>query len=159
MKKLTCVILIVLGTIAFAFLPNSTIAAGESGTVTGAASCTFAPGAAFNSVALSSLDLGTGVFIEPDGSATGPFNAVLSGYSLLGQPRQVTVDGKVLSGAIAPDGRAYVSGIATVNFRNGTPPLVGVPFGVTTTADSLVLSINSTTLPAAQLNAGAISIE
>jgi hypothetical protein len=159
MKKWTCVFLLALGLAALASLPNRTVAASESGTVTGAASGAFASGAVLNSVALSSFDLGTGVFIDPDGTASGAFNTVLSGRSALGVPTQVTVDGNVTQGAIAPDGRAYLSGIATINFGNGTPALSGVPFSATTTATSLVLAIGATSLPAAQLTEGTVSIQ
>jgi len=159
MKKWTCIILLALGLVAFASLPNRTAAASESGTVTSAASGAFASGAVLNSVVLSSLDLGTGVFIEADGTASGVFNAVLAGHSVLGVPQQITVDGNVKRGAIAPDGRAYLSGLATVNFGNGMPALSGVPFSATTTASSLVLAIGATTLPAAHLTEGTVSIQ
>ena len=158
MKKLIGVILVVLGLMATASIPSSTIAAGESGTVTAAARGTFGTEAAFRSVALTGIDLGTGVFIEPDGSATGPFNAVLMGNSLLGE-QKITIDGTALHGAFAPDGRAYFSGVATMDLGNGTPPIGGVPFSVTTTGDSLSLSIDSTTFPAVRLTAGTISVE
>jgi hypothetical protein len=159
MKKLTGAILVILGLMAIVSVPNSTIAAGEYGTVTAAARGSFASGVAFRSVALSAIDLGTGIFIEPDGSASGPFSAVLMGNSLLGQQRNITIDGKALQGAIAPNGRAYFSGVGTMDLGNGTPPIAGVPFSVTTTADSLLLSIDSTTFPAVRLTAGTISVE
>lgn len=159
MKKLTIVILVVVGLVAFASIPNPTVAAGEFGTVTAAARCTFAGDAAFSSVALSGIDLGTGVLIDPDGTATGPFNAVLLGHSLLGEPQEITIDGKALSGAIAPNGRAYFSGVATIDLGDGTPSLAGVPFSVTTTSDGLLLAIDSTTLPAVRVTAGTISVE
>jgi hypothetical protein len=159
MKKLISVILVTLGLTAIAFVPNLTIAAGESGTVTAAARGSFASKAAFRSVTLSAIDVGSGVFVEPDGSATGPFSAVLAGSSLLGQAQQITVDGNALQGAIAPNGRAYFSGVATIDLGNGTPPLAGVPFNVTTTTDSLLLSLDSTALPAMRVTAGTISVE
>jgi hypothetical protein len=159
MKKLIGAILLSLGLLALAYIPNSTIAAGESGTVTAAARCSVANGAAFHSVALTAIDLGTGVFIEPDGSATGPFSAVLMGNSLLGQERKITIDGKALQGAIAPNGRAYFSGVATMDLGNGTPPIAGVPFSVTATADSLSLSIESIALPTMHVTAGTLSVE
>ena len=158
MKRITCTMFIILGMVAVLSGPTPTTAAGESGTVTGAARATFAAGAALGSVTLSSVDLGTGTFIESDGSGFGVFSAVLTGRSLTSQDQQITVDGSAGRGAIGPDGRAYFSGTATVNFGDGTPSLSGVPFSVSTTADSLVLTINSTTLPAAQVTAGTISI-
>ena len=159
MKRITCTVLIFLGMVAVLFAPTPTRASGESGTVTGAARATFATGAALGSVALSGIDLGTGMFIEPDGSATGVFSAVLTGRSLLGQARQITIDGEVLHGALTPDGNALFSGTATVNFGDGTPPLSGVPFNVTTTANSVRLALDSTMLPAAQLVGGTVNIQ
>lgn len=159
MKRITCTMFIILGMVAVLSGPTPTTAAGESGTVTGAARAAFAAGAALGSVALSSLDLGTGMFIEPDGAGTGVFSAVLTGRSALGQARQITIDGEVLRGAMTPDGHAHFSGTATVNFGDGMPSLSGVPFSVSTTANSLVLTINSTTLPAARVIDGTISSE
>lgn len=159
MKRITCTMFIILGMVAVLSRPSLTTAAAESGTVTGAARATFAVPATLGSVKLSSFDLGTGAFIEPDGSGTGVFSAVLSGRSALGEARQIAIDGQVLRGAVTPDGHAHFSGTATVNFGDGTPSLSGVPFSVSTTADSLVLSINSTTLPAARVTDGTICVE
>jgi hypothetical protein len=159
MKRITCTMFIILGMVAVLSGPTQTTAAGESGTVTGAARAAFVAGAALGSVALSSLDLGTGMFIEPDGAGTGVFSAVLTGRSALGQARQITIDGEVLRGALTPDGHANFSGTATVNFGDGTPSLAGVPFSVSSRSDSLGLTINSTTLPAALVIDGAIIFE
>ena len=158
MKKLLCAIFIVLGLVALLPIARPGIAASESGTLTGAAHGTFTSGAIFNSITLAGFDVGTGVFIEPDGSANGSFNAVLSGRSLLGQVQQITIDGKVLKGAITPDGRACISGIATVSL-GGLPLLRGVPFSVTTTGNDVLLSVGSTVFPAAQVTKGVISVE
>jgi len=158
MKRLISAILVSLGLIAPAFIPNSTVAAGESGTVAAAARGSFASVSTFRSVALSGIEVGTGVLIEPDGTATGPFSAVLNGSSLLGLPQQIIVDGQATRGAIAPDGRGYFSGVAAIDLGNGTR-LSGVPFSVTTTSDTLLLSLDTTALPAARVTAGAISIE
>jgi hypothetical protein len=157
MKKITCVMFIVIGLAAAVYAPAPATAACDCGTVTGAARATFAQGATYGSVALKSLELGTGVFIEPDGSAFGVYNAVLTGESLLGQ-RQITIDGNVLRGDVAPDGRVYFSGIATVNLGDGTPSLSGVPFSVSTANNSVRLTLGSTTLPQIQVNSGDITI-
>lgn len=159
MKKLTCITLIVLVIGVGASAPRQAAAEGEAGTITGAGRGAFPAGASFGSVSVTGLDFGTGVFFEPDGSATGPFSVLLTGRSLLGQPRQITVDGKVLQGAVAPNGQANLSGIATVNFGDGTPSLSGVPFTVTTTADSLSLTLNFIALPAVRLSTAAVAIE
>jgi hypothetical protein len=62
-------------------------------------------------------------------------------------------------GALAPGGRANFSGVATVDFGDGTPPLPDVSFSVMATSGSLVLSLDSTTLPAAGLTGGGMTID
>lgn len=160
MKQLISVVLIVLALVAFAPARVSVVAATESGSVTGTGQGLFDAGAALGVINLDGLELGTGVFIEPNGSASGVFHAVLVGRSLLGQAQRVTVEGNVNQGTLAVDGSsADFSGIATVDLGDGTAPLPGVPFSVRTTAGNLVLAIESTTLPAVGLTSGALTIE
>jgi hypothetical protein len=158
MKRIYCIMLLVLGLVTLVWGPTPGRATTESTTITGAATAAYGSGAALGSVAVKSLELGTGVFIEPDGTATGVFSAVLTGKALLGQSRQITINGKVLSGEVAPDGRVYFNGIASVDLGDGTPSLAGVPFSVSTTGNNVSLSIDTTTLPPAQLEGGGISI-
>ena len=158
MKKIACIMLLVLALVAVVVGPSRTTAANGDVTVTGAASATFAQGAKLGTVVLRSLEVGTGVFIEPDGTANGVYSAVLTGRSLLGQSQQITIDGKVLSGEVAPDGRVYFNGIATINLGNGTPSISGVPFNVSTMGNSMSLAIDAATLPAVQLDSGDIAI-
>ncbi len=159
MKKLICVTLIVLGMVAFVFAPTPTTAATEGGTVTGTAQGAFPAGTALGPVALDGLQLGTGVIVDPNNSAVGCFHVVLTGRSLLGQPQEITVEGKVSQGAVSENGTANFSGIATLDFGDGAPLRTGVPFSVTTTTSSLVLAVESTTLPAASLTGGSVTIE
>ncbi len=159
MKKSICVTLIVLGMVAFAFAPAPTTAATEGGTVTGTAQGAFPAGTALGPVALDGLQLGTGVIVDPNNSAVGCFHVVLTGGSLLGQPQEITVEGKVSQGSVSENGTADFSGIATLDFGDGTPLRSGVPFSVTATASSLVLAVESTTLPAASLTGGGVTIE
>jgi hypothetical protein len=157
MKKLTCTMLLVLGMVAIAFPLTSSTAAAEDSSVTGAAQGVFPAGTAFEAVTLESLNLGTGVFIESDGSATGVFHSVLAGHSVLG-PRQITVEGNVSQGAVTSDGRGSFSGIATVDLGDGTS-LPGIPFTVTLGTDSVALTVGPSVLPAASLTSGAVTIE
>ena len=154
MKRLTYVLAIVL--IAITTAPVT--ADNDARSVTGAARGLFAAGAALGAVALQGVEMGTGVFIEADGSASGTFHAVLQGSSL-GYPREIIVEGKVSEGSVAADGRATFSGTASLDLGDGTPPLPGIAFSVTAGADGVVLAIDSTTLPAAGLTAGAVTIE
>ncbi|HEY2975830.1 MAG TPA: hypothetical protein VGJ48_25170 [Pyrinomonadaceae bacterium] len=159
MKNSIFVTLIVLGMVAFAFAPTATTAATEGGTITGTAQAIFPTGTMLGPVALDGLQLGTGVIIDPDNSAVGTFHVVLIGRSLLGQPREITVEGKVSQGAVDGNGTASFSGLATLDFGDGAPLRPGVPFNVTTTSGSLVLAIESTTLPPASLTGGSVTIE
>jgi hypothetical protein len=156
MKRLTCVFTIVLGLVAITAPP--VVADGSERSVTAAGKGLFAAGASLGAVTLDGVELGTGVFIEAGGSASGTFHAVLQGSSL-GHAREITLDGKVSQGSVAADGRATFGGTASLDFGDGMPPLPGVAFSVTAGADSVALVIDSTTLPAAGLTAGAITIE
>src|SRR2546421_11474483 len=111
-----------------------TVAAQEAAGVTGAAEATLPDGATFNGIPLRGLTLGQGLFIAPDGSATGQFQAVLLGTSLLGAAQNITVEGEVGGGSVGADGGATFSGTATVDMGDGTLPLPGVPFAVTASA-------------------------
>ncbi|MGH2450731.1 MAG: post-COAP-1 domain-containing protein [Candidatus Limnocylindria bacterium] len=125
----------------------------------GAGAGTFPAGATFNGVSLSGLETGLGVSIASDGTAAGQFVAVLLGTSLLGQPQGISVDGKVGSGSIGPDGSATFSGNATVDLGDGSVPLIDVPFTVTATTESLLVKLDTSTLPSATLTGGSITIE
>src|SRR2546429_6644443 len=115
--------------------------------VTGAAEAAFPNGAAFNGVPLKGLTLGQGLFIAQDGSATGQFQAVLLGTSLLGAAQNITVEGEVGGGSVAADGSATFSGTATVDMGDGTLPLPGVPFAVTVSAGGLRVILKPAALP------------
>jgi hypothetical protein len=99
------------------------------------------------------------MFIAQDGSATGQFQAVLLGSSLLGTPQNITVEGEVSSGSVGADGSATFSGTATVDMGDGTPALPGVPFTVTVSGTSLGLILNAVALPTATLSAGSITVK
>lgn len=156
MKRLICSFAVVLGIAAIA--TAHVLANNDARSVTGAAKGTFAAGAALGAVALTGVELGTGVFIEADGSASGTFHATLQG-SVLGVAREVVVEGKVSEGSIAPDGPATFGGTASIDLGDGTLPLPAVPFRVTAAPDGVVLVIDSVTLPAAALTAGGVAIE
>ena len=135
------------------------VAAQAAAGVTGAAEATFPDGATFNGIPLRGLTLGQGMFIAPDGSATGQFQAVLLGSSLLGTPQNITVEGEVSGGSAAADGSATFSGTATLDMGDGTPALPGVPFTVTVAGGSLGLILNAVALPTATLSAGSITVK
>ena len=135
------------------------VAAQDAAGVSGAAEASFPSGATFNGIPLSGLTLGQGVVIALDGSATGQFQAVLLGTSLLGTPQNVTVEGEVSNGSVVVGGSATFSGTATVDMGDGSLPLVGVPFTVTAATGSLGLILNAVALPTATVTAGSITVK
>jgi hypothetical protein len=159
MKSLVCATLIVFGMAAFVFAPSPTTAATEGGAITGTAQGIFPAGSTLGPVTLDGLQLGTGVIVEPDSSAVGTFHVVLIGRSLLGERQEITVEGRISQGTVDENGTATFSGIASIDFGDGAPLRPGVPFSVVTSASSLVLAIESTTLPAASLTGGSVTIE
>src|SRR5438094_986267 len=126
---------------------------------TGAGEGIFPSGAALNGIPLNGLQFGKGVDIPGDGSATGDFHALLLGTSLLGQPQKINIVGKASSGSVNPDGSAIFAGLSTVDMGDGTAPLTGVPCSVTATTQGLRLILGNTSLPAATLTAGRITIQ
>jgi hypothetical protein len=130
----------------------------ESAEASGAGASSFPAGATFNGVSLSGLETGLGLLIAPEGTATGGFLATLVGASALGQPQAIEVDGRITGGSVAPDGSVTFSGIATVDMGDGSLPLLGVPFTVTATPQSLLLTLGTVALPATPMPAGSITI-
>jgi hypothetical protein len=158
MTRLGFVVTAFLG-LASLMAPAPVAAQADVAGVTGAAEASFPNGAIFNGVRLRGLTLGQGVSLAQDGSATGQFQAVLIGTTLLGAPREVTVEGEVRTGIVGGDGSVTFSGTATVDMGNGTMPLSGVPFTVTASTGSLTLTLNAIALPTATVNAGSITIQ
>ena len=147
--------------VALASLMAPALVAAQDGAagVTGAGEAIFSGGAALSGLSLSGLTLGQGVSLAQDGSATGQFQAVLVGASLLGGHQNVTVEGEVRSGFAIAVGSATFSGTATVDMGDGTPPVPGVPFTVTASTGGLSLILGGTALPTATLTGGSITIE
>jgi hypothetical protein len=156
MRQLGIVLAVSLG-LASTFAPAPLTAQDAAG-VTGAAEATLPTGATYNGILLKGMTLGQGIFIGLDGSATGQFQTVLRGTTLLGSPQNIVVEGEARDGS-AGIGTATFSGTATVSMGDGTPPLPGVPFTVTASAVSVRLTLNATALPTATVSAGSITIK
>ena len=136
------------------------LAASAETAVTGAAEGSFPPGASLSGVSLSGSRSGIGVIVQGDGGAAGTFSTVLIGTSVLGQPREIAIDGRVTSGSSNIDGSVTFSGLCTLDLGDGTLPASDVPFTVTVTGSgALTLVVGLTTLPAQALAAGSITIE
>src|SRR2546425_12412341 len=130
MTRLGFVLAAILGLTSL-MAPALVAAQDDVATVTGAGEAIFSGGATLSGLSLSGLTLGKGVPLAQDGSATGQFQAVLFGTSLLGAPQEVTVEGEVRNGFVVGGGSATFSGTATGDMGNGAPPLPGGPFTVT----------------------------
>jgi hypothetical protein len=130
-------------------------AVGDTG-VSAAGAGLFNSSAQLYGVSLRGSTLGGGVIIETDGTAVGDFQTVLSGTTLIGEPRDIAVEGVVTSGTLNPNGSVTFGGLSTVN--TGVAVLSGVPFSVTMTTSGLQLVIGTATLPMQSLTEGGISI-
>ena len=142
---------------ALVFVPAAVKGQSSGRSVAGAASGSLPAATMLGGIAVSSVDVGTGVLIEADGSASGWFHAVLRG-SVSGQSRHLTIEAEVTQGTAAENGSVTFTGAGTIDLGDGTPP---VPLGylsVATNGGGLVLSIDMATLPVA-LTSGTVAIE
>jgi hypothetical protein len=151
-------IAILAGAIAFS---ARAVTAQNVSSVTGAGGATFASAASFNTVRLMSLKFGMGVLLA-GGGASGDFESTLLGTSATDQPQTITVLGKPVSGSGTVGSATNISGLCIVNMGDGTPPQTGVPFALTVVSSdgrgSLTLTLGGTSLPAAVVNAGSITV-
>lgn len=157
MKRLAILLaaILVAGT---ALCSPSVMAQGEK-EVTGAGEGIFPSGAQLFGIPLNGLEFGKGVAVTGEGSATGQLQSLLLGTSLFGQPQNISIKGEATSGSVNADGSVTFSGVSTVDLGDGSPPLVNVPFSVTATTQWLQLIVGNTTLPAATITAGSITIQ
>jgi hypothetical protein len=146
--------------IAFATLvlaPGPVVGQSSGRSVAGAASGSLPADAMLGGIPVGGVDLGTGVIIEADGSASGWFHAVLNG-SVLGVPKRITVEVKITQGGVAADGSVSFSGSGTLDLGDGTPAVPVGLLNVTAGDAGLVLSIDAATLPV-QVTSGVVAIE
>ena len=157
MKKFICLIFTIVGITTAAVAPPASTAASSEGSVTGIGTGSFPGGASFAGLNLSRFEIAAGIFTEAEGSAAGVFHAVLTGPSVLGAAQDITLDGNVTQGS-ATAGSSSFSGLATLNLSNGVA-VSGVPFNVEASGGSMVLTIESTVLPAGTFGEGGLHIE
>ena len=157
MKKLICLIVTIVTVVAVAYAPPASIASSTEGTVTGVGAGSFPGRASFAGINLSTFEIATGVISESDGSANGVFHATLSGRTLLGTLRVITLDGTVAQGTVTPDSSSF-SGLATLSLGDGLPGAPGVPFNVENRNGAMTLTIQSTVLPAASFSSGGLDV-
>jgi len=118
----------------------------------------------FNGVPISGLQSGYGIGIVSTGSALGQFCTVLLGINSMGLQQNIVIEGVATSGSQAAGNIATFSGTCTVTMGDGSPPLPGVPFTATIITNALDqgtigLILGDTTLPAATINQGSMTIQ
>jgi hypothetical protein len=156
--KITTFLLVVMLAVA-----GSAYAADTSATA--AAVGTYPVGTSYNGVALSGLVIGSGAMIWGDGSgADGKLTVQLLGLQTpLGQ-QIINVNATVNGGSRAAANVATLTGTASVDLGNGTPPVSGVPIVVTITTDAnnkgtVGVVLGGTALPAATVGDGTVTVE
>jgi hypothetical protein len=168
MKRLTSLVAAIL-LVALALPLSSRLIVAQGATpvatsVTGAGGGIYPSGTTFNGVPLNGLQFASGVEIRGDGSAIGQFTSLLLGTSVLGVKQKIAVECKATTGSRTAANIATFSGTCTLDMGDGTPPLPNVPFTATVTINdrdqgSLGLVLSATTLPAATVNEGSMTIE
>ncbi|MCA1708764.1 MAG: hypothetical protein LC808_37985 [Actinobacteria bacterium] len=167
MKRLTSLVAILLVALALSLSSRLIVAQSETSadtSVTSAAGGIYPPGTTFNGVPLNGLQFASGVEIRGDSSAIGQFTSLLLGISALGVKQNITVECKATTGSRTAVNIATFSGTCTIDMGDGTPPLPDVPFTATVTTNdqdqgSLGLVLGATTLPAATVNEGSMTIK
>lgn len=152
MKTLSILFVIMLAVAGSAYAQTDTSA-------TTAADGSYPAGTAFNGVLITNLDIGTGVLLGSDGVAEGHVSIDLAGP--LNQ--SISVQAIITGGSRPAANVATLTGTASVDMGNGTPAISGVPVVVTITTDTtgkgtVGLVIGATTLPAAPITDGSLSI-
>ncbi|PYQ32423.1 MAG: hypothetical protein DMF57_13140 [Acidobacteria bacterium] len=118
----------------------------------------------FKGLPINGLQSGYGIGIASTGSALGQFCTVLLGINSMGLQQNIIIEGVATSGSQPAGNIATFSGTCTVNMGDGSPPLPGVPFTATITTNAfdqgtIGLILGDTTLPAATINQGSMTIQ
>jgi hypothetical protein len=132
--------------------------------VTQAGAGVFSGTTSYQGVRFSSLRFGLGGAVDPAGAATGDVTCTLFGRALegTGPDRLVVLEGVMATGSLTPTGVVSVAGSGKVDLGDGSPPLSGVTFGLTLTANSdlqgeIVLVLGGTSLNAAWVTEGSVA--
>jgi hypothetical protein len=158
MKRMkTAKILVLIAVLATTIGFSSAAFAAGSSTSTAAAQGLFPSGTVYNGVNLSSSEFGLGVSIPGDGTASGDYQTVLLGTSLLGQAQNIAIVATASSGSVNADGTVTFSGSAIVDMGDGSAP-ASLPFTVTLSTTALTLVLGTTTLATQTLSLGTITL-
>lgn len=145
--------------VALASSRDEAAAVATDAVVTGAGAGVFPAGANYASVQLSGGTYGLGVQTTNTGSATGDLEVQFNGTSLIGLDQSITVVGQITTGTDNGNGTMTLTGTATVNMGDGTPPTSGVALVATVGPTGITLSLGGNTLPTLPRSDGWISIE
>jgi hypothetical protein len=131
---------------------------------TTAADAKYAAGTSFNGVPVTGIDIATAVFITSSGTAEGHVAVDIFGPTnpLTGKQQIIAVEA-MATGGTRSGNVTTITGTCTVDMGNGTPLLENVPFAATITTNAegtgtVGLVIGATTLPAASVTAGSMTV-
>jgi hypothetical protein len=147
--------------VALVMLPSAAFA--QETSVTVGAGGVYPPDTTFNGVPINGLQSGYGIGIGSTGWALGQFCTVLLGVNAGGLKQVITIEGEATAGSQVGNVATF-SGTCTISMGDGSPPLPGVPFTATITTDgfdqgTIGLILGDTTLPAATINQGSMTIQ
>jgi len=130
--------------------------------VNAAASGDFPAGTIFGGLALTGLEVSSGVEVGPTGTALGELTAILNAPTPLDPARTIVIEAQANAGSLSGANVAVFSGKCSVDMGDGTPPLEDVVFSATITADgsgggTVALVIGATSLPVTPVD-GAVNI-
>jgi hypothetical protein len=146
---------------AVALIATTAFAQSDTSVTVGAAGI-YPPGTTFNAIPINAIQSGYGVIIGA--STIGDFSTVLVGVNALGAEQDIVITGKATAGSRTASNIASFSGSCSVDMGDGTPAALGVPFTATITTNansqgSIALVIGLSTLPAATVNQGTMTIQ
>jgi hypothetical protein len=108
---------------------------------------------------LNGVELAGGTFgLGSRTAGPGDIEVQYNGISLIGMFQQVTVTGSVTT-ATVNGGTMTLSGTATLDMGDGSPPTPGLPLTASVTASGITLTIGSWSLPNLPKSDGFINIE
>lgn len=132
---------------------------------TAAAEGTYPAGTIYNGVPLSGLEIAAGAIVAGDGStADGRLTVLLLGPQLLGGQQVITVQATITGGSRPAANVSTITGTASVDMGDGTPPLTGIPITATIATDAnnqgtVAIVLGATTLPTAPIGDGTMTVE
>ena len=140
------------------WVTSAAVVAKKPGEVAGAGAAPYATGTTFNLVPVYGLQFGVGAAIAVNGLGTGDLHVTLLGTSVLNEAQVITFDGNV-SGLSVIRGVATLSGTGILDMGGAGAAIIGVPYTLTTTGNTVLLVLGTTTLPQVTLSQGTIMIK